>query len=206
MAVIEQMKTAKSKQTRAKILNVAREIFAVKGYHKTTVKDITKAADLGYGTFYLYFKDKKNIFHALLERVEDELYTVAGGGSDLSQEYAIGRSSYRALRDDLRAIFTSFRENASLLQFCKELSIMDPVFRKQYEAMRARLIDRTRQVLEKSTLENVNYKIAAIAIAGMIESLAHEWNSKDEPSNLDAETSLDEILPTITKLYFKAVS
>ena len=86
MTIAENLKTPKSKQTRAKILNTARDLFATKGFYKTTVKDITKAADLGYGTFYLYFKDKKNIFHALLERVEDELYTVAQGGIDFSQE------------------------------------------------------------------------------------------------------------------------
>lgn len=202
----EKLKTTKSKQTRAKILNVARELFANAGYHKTTVKDITQAADLGYGTFYLYFKDKKELFHSLIERVEHELYTAAEGGSDLNQEYEIGRSSYRALRKDLRAIFISFRENASLLKFSRELAMVDPKFKIQYEAMRSRLINRTKQVLKKSTLENVDYDIAAVAIAGMIESVANEWNNRDQSSSLDFETTLDQLLPTVTKLYFKAVS
>ena len=76
-------KTEKSKFTKAKILQVAKEVFAQKGFQKTTVKDITNAADLGYGTFYLYFKDKREVFNALVESVEDELYTAADGGSDL---------------------------------------------------------------------------------------------------------------------------
>lgn len=206
MAVAEELKTPKSKQTRAKILNTARELFANKGFHKTTVKDITTAADLGYGTFYLYFKDKKNIFHALLERVEHELYTVAQGGIDLSKEYEEGRSSYRALREDLRAIFVSFKENGPLLRFCRELAILDPKFRLKYEALRARLIDRTRQVLEKSTLINVDFNIAAVAIAGMIEAVATDWTNPSASSTIDSEMDLDELLPTITKLYFKAVS
>ncbi|MDD9897761.1 MAG: TetR/AcrR family transcriptional regulator [Candidatus Melainabacteria bacterium] len=206
MAIAENLKTPKSKQTRAKILNTARDLFATKGFYKTTVKDITKAADLGYGTFYLYFKDKKNIFHALLERVEDELYTVAQGGIDFSQEYEEGVSSYRALREDLRAIFTSFRDNAPLLQFCKELAILDPKFRIKYEALRTRLIDRTRQVLEKSPLVNVDFNVAAVAIAGMIESVAYEWTNPSESSAIDQQMNLDDLLPTITKLYFKAVS
>ena len=206
MAIAENLKTPKSKQTRAKILNTARDLFATKGFYKTTVKDITKAADLGYGTFYLYFKDKKNIFHALLERVEDELYTVAQGGIDFSQEYEEGVSSYRALREDLRAIFTSFRDNAPLLQFCKELAILDLKFRIKYEALRTRLIDRTRQVLEKSPLVNVDFNVAAVAIAGMIESVAYEWTNPSESSAIDQQMNLDDLLPTITKLYFKAVS
>ncbi len=201
-----ELKTEKSKLTRAKILQVAKDVFAEKSFNNTTVKDITNAAGLGYGTFYLYFKDKKDLFYALVEQVEDDLYTASKDGSDLDADYARGISSYRALRKDLKAIFQSFRNNASVLKFSRELSILDPMFGKRYEAMRARLIKRTKQILEKSTLENVDYNVAAIAIAGMIESVANEWNNHDTSSNLNIDVELDSILPTVTKLYFKAVS
>ncbi len=201
-----ELKTEKSKQTRAKILKVAKDVFAEKGFNYTTVKDITNAAGLGYGTFYLYFKDKKDVFNALVEQVEDELYTASKDGSDLNVDYARGMSSYRALRKDLRAIFQSFKNNASVLKFSKELAVLDPVFGKRYEAMRARLIQRTKQILEKSTLENVDYNVAAVAIAGMIESVANEWNNHDNSSSLQSHSHIDTILPTVTKLYFKAVS
>lgn len=187
-------KTSKSKQTQAKILEIARLVFARQGYHKTTVKDITQAAGLGYGTFYLYFKDKKDVFNALLEQVEDELYTASQGGSDLLKDYPKGRTSYRALREDLKAILTSFERNSSILKFSKELSYTDPEFNAKYEAMRNRLIKRTKQILQKSGLTSLNLDVAAIAISGMIEAVASEAIPKED------------LLPTITKLYFKAVS
>lgn len=205
MSVVE-LKTDKSKQTKAKILKMAKEVFANRGFHKTKVKDITDAAELGYGTFYLYFKDKKDIFYALVEQVEDDLYTAADGGSDLDREYEKGINSYRALRKDLRSIFMSFRDNAGILRFSQELSFIDPSFKKKYDAMRSRLINRTKQILQKSTLENVDYDVAAVAIAGMIESVANEWNNPEELSVIGIEKQLDSILPTVTKLYFKAVS
>jgi AcrR family transcriptional regulator len=37
------------------------ELLQEEGYHKLTVKAITDRADLGYGTFYLYFKEKDDI-------------------------------------------------------------------------------------------------------------------------------------------------
>lgn len=203
---VTELKTDKSKQTKAKILKVAKDVFADRGFHKTTVRDITDAAELGYGTFYLYFKDKKDIFHALVEQVEDDLYTAADGGSDLEREYERGINSYRALRKDLRSIFISFRDNASILRFSRELSVIDPHFKKKYDAMRSRLINRTKHILQKSTLENVNYDVAAVAIAGMIESVANEWNNPEELSAIGMQKNIDAILPTVTKLYFKAVS
>lgn len=199
-------KTEKSKYTKAKILQQAKEIFARKGFQKATVRDITNAAELGYGTFYLYFKDKKEVFNALLEQVEDELYTAADGGSDLQKDYSLGRASYRALRKDLRSIYLSFYENRSILKFSKELSFIDRDFKKKYSAMKARLVNRTKQILEKSGVRNMNLDIAAVAIAGMIEAAATEWTSSETSSLIDSELNADELLPTITKIYFKIVS
>ena len=198
-------KTSKSRQTKAKILSMAKSVFEKKGFQKTTVKDITNAADLGYGTFYLYFKDKKEVFNALVEQVEGELYTAADGGSDLDQDYERGVSSYRALRKDLRAILKSFYENRSILRFSRELSFVDKDFKKKYDSMKSRLIKRTKQILKKSGLDSMNLDLAAIGIAGMIEAIAVEWTREDSKL-LSAELSINEVLPTLTKLYFKAVS
>ncbi len=191
-------KTSKAQQTQTRILKVARNLFASQSFNTTTIKDITDAAGLGYGTFYLYFKDKRDVFNALVEQVEDELYTAFQGGVDLDKDYSKGRNSYRALREDLKAILRSFQRNAAILKFSKELSYIDPEFNKRYQAMRARLINRTKQILEKSGLKSLNPDIAAVALAGMIEAAATEWT--------ESGLEIDEVLPTITKLYFKAVS
>ena len=58
-------------QRRAAVLNVARRIFADKGYHATSIDDIIEAAGIARGTFYLYFESKRAIFDELL----DELFT-----------------------------------------------------------------------------------------------------------------------------------
>lgn len=192
-------KTAKARKTRAKILATAKKIFAKKGFAKTTAQDISKSANVGYGTFYLYFKDKKAVFYALVEQVSDDLYA-AQGGADLDKEYKPGINSYRALRHDLKAIFNSFKENSDVLRICRELEVSDPEFKEIYQAMRQRLIKRTEQVLIKSGIAKVDFHVAAIAIAGMIESVANEWFINKQDLNFD------EILPTVTKLYFKAVS
>jgi AcrR family transcriptional regulator len=45
-------------QTRQRLLEAAQLILAERGYHKFTIQAVTDRADVGYGTFYLYFEDK----------------------------------------------------------------------------------------------------------------------------------------------------
>jgi AcrR family transcriptional regulator len=54
-------------RTRADLLAAAQQVFAAKGYHDATIADITQAADVGVGTFYLHFRDKDEAFHTLLD-------------------------------------------------------------------------------------------------------------------------------------------
>ncbi len=202
----QRLKTRKARQTREKILETAKEVFARRGFHRATVHDIVKKANLGYGTFYLYFRDKKDIFYALVAQVEADLYTAANGGIDLDQEYGRGREAYRALRKDLKAVFESFMNNAAVIKLSRELAETDNDFRKDYSAMKSRLIERTRQILIKSKVQGMNFEIAAVAISGMIESVATAILERESQQS-EAHPWFNElVLPTITKLYFKAVS
>src|SRR5579872_2899253 len=54
-------------RTRADLLAAARKVFAERGYHEASIADITGAADVGVGTFYLHFHDKDAIFNTLIE-------------------------------------------------------------------------------------------------------------------------------------------
>lgn len=64
--MINRPKTKRGRQTLQAILTAAEEEFAQKGYHVTTIKDITKAANVGLGTFYIYFQDKQSCYKYLL--------------------------------------------------------------------------------------------------------------------------------------------
>ena len=44
-----------------KIAEVSLDLFREKGISKTSIRDIMKRAGFGLGTFYLYFKDKKDL-------------------------------------------------------------------------------------------------------------------------------------------------
>jgi len=55
----------------ADLLTAARKQFASKGLAATTILDITEAAGVGKGTFYLYFDSKEHILGALWQEFVD---------------------------------------------------------------------------------------------------------------------------------------
>lgn len=59
-------------KTRDRLIDVARQLFAKKGLEKTTMNDIASASDKGRRTIYTYFKNKREIYNAVIER-ESEL-------------------------------------------------------------------------------------------------------------------------------------
>ncbi len=54
-------------ETRQKIIEASVKLFSIKGYHNTQVMDIVKAVGMSAGTFYNYFKDKRELFRKISE-------------------------------------------------------------------------------------------------------------------------------------------
>ena len=56
------------------LLNAAYDLFTTQGVEKTTIAEISKAADVAKGTFYLYFKDKYEIRNRLISHESSKLF------------------------------------------------------------------------------------------------------------------------------------
>lgn len=60
-------------KTRDRLIEVARQLFARKGIENTTMNDIASASDKGRRTIYTYFKNKRDIFNAVVEQETEAL-------------------------------------------------------------------------------------------------------------------------------------
>lgn len=60
---------SEEQENREKILDMAIKLFSEKGYENTKVSDITGALRMGKGTFYLYFKNKRELFIDCIDRL-----------------------------------------------------------------------------------------------------------------------------------------
>lgn len=60
-------------KTREKLIDVARQLFTNKGIENTTMNDIAAASEKGRRTIYTYFKNKREIYNAVIERESEQL-------------------------------------------------------------------------------------------------------------------------------------
>ncbi len=63
----------KTPEQAEKILTVAARLFANHRFHEARMEDIAAEAQVGKGTLYRYFKDKDELYLALLERASEGL-------------------------------------------------------------------------------------------------------------------------------------
>ncbi len=60
-------------EAKRRIVSVALDVFAEKGYDQTTMEDIGNRLGVSKGALYLYFKSKEELFRAITEQSQDQL-------------------------------------------------------------------------------------------------------------------------------------
>ncbi|HYZ26670.1 MAG TPA: helix-turn-helix domain-containing protein [Geminicoccaceae bacterium] len=68
----------RSDTTRAKLVGAARELFARRGYADVGTEEIVRRAKVTRGALYHHFEDKRDLFRAVHEQIEDELTQAIG--------------------------------------------------------------------------------------------------------------------------------
>ncbi len=91
--------------TRARIIEAAERLMRDRGVEAVTIQDITEAADVGHGTFYLHFKSKGEVLRPLIEHLSKQVHArvdrAAHGATDPALRMALGlRVLLRAIAED----------------------------------------------------------------------------------------------------------
>src|SRR6476646_3976924 len=72
-------KAAQSEATRAKLLAAARDLFGTRGFAAVGTEEVVRAAGVTRGALYHQFADKRELFEAVFEQLEQEIILVAEG-------------------------------------------------------------------------------------------------------------------------------
>jgi AcrR family transcriptional regulator len=89
-------KAQQSEATRAKLLRVGRDLFARRGYSDVSTEEIVRRAGVTRGALYHHFRDKRDLFAAVVEQIEQEVMqkvaetALAAGDPWEQQSAAIG--------------------------------------------------------------------------------------------------------------------
>lgn len=66
-------KAEQTEVTTRRLVEVARDLFAQRGFAHTGTEDLVRAAGVTRGALYHHFADKTALFHAVLDRVQQEV-------------------------------------------------------------------------------------------------------------------------------------
>jgi len=66
----------KAKESQRKILQSATRLFGRRGFHGTTIEDVTRESGISRGALYWHFKGKSDLLGAVVERLQKEYLDV----------------------------------------------------------------------------------------------------------------------------------
>ncbi|MUG92262.1 TetR family transcriptional regulator [Scytonema sp. UIC 10036] len=98
-------------QTRDRILQAARRLFASQGFDGTTTRDLAQAAGVAEGTLFRHFSNKKAILVEVATQGWVEILT------DLLTELS-EMGSYKAVAQVMRRRMWNMQKNADLMRVC----------------------------------------------------------------------------------------
>ena len=73
MTTVQEQKRQERLARRRRIQRAAREVFADKGYAKTSIEQVARRATLSVGAIYLYFRSKEDLYISLLEESLEQI-------------------------------------------------------------------------------------------------------------------------------------
>ena len=90
---------------RREILETACEVFAQKGFKKTTIQDISRKSEFSIASIYKHFDSKEDIYHSLIEQGVTRYHqalkrSVAGIKSPLEQLLACVETTVKVFGED----------------------------------------------------------------------------------------------------------
>lgn len=86
-----------AQETRNRLLDTAEHIFSVRGVSRTSLAEVAEAAGVTRGAVYWHFKNKADLFGAMMERVTGPLAQTTANIADTALENPIGQIKASAM-------------------------------------------------------------------------------------------------------------
>lgn len=101
--------------TKERLLQVAKELFAQKGFHGASTREITQRASTNLSSLYFHWQSKENLYLAVYRQLFQELTVLAQEVTDLLEDGLHARKRLEEVIDPVTdRIFTFFDANREL--------------------------------------------------------------------------------------------
>ena len=194
--------SAKGRQTRDAIEQAARKMFAERGFHGTTLGDITSAAGRSPAAFYRYFTDKEDLLAVLAQSFLHDVVTPSGLRLPLPES----PDDDGFFTTVVTGYWTMFKQNIGIMIAVAQLAATQPRFAYVQNEFRRFGMDivaaSVRRAQEQGYGTELNPEHTAAAIALLFENFTTVFVGE---SGLGIGMSDDDAIATLSRIWKKTL-
>jgi AcrR family transcriptional regulator len=189
------MSYMRSEARQRQILQVAKRVFAERGFHAANVSHICEAARIGRGTLYLYFANKRSVLTAILRDALERVRALMERQSEEVVPYAppekITRASAveysaRQLREVLGVVFEDEDTLRILLREAVGLDVDVEKLLGEIDETFIAIVERSLISAQRAGfVRELDARAVATMVVGGVEKLALAALRSEEPVDLD---------------------
>jgi AcrR family transcriptional regulator len=155
---------------REQIIQAAAQLFASKGFHRTTTRDIAEAAEVSEGTLYNYFENKDDLLIGIMDML------TAAQHMETYFDHPVDEEAGEFLLTLLRQRREYIDEKGKMLQSVLSEILVDPALRDRYyrEIVIPGIQELERNLqarIDLGQLKGIRPDLTARALTGLITGL-----------------------------------
>lgn len=177
-------KMAERKQAhRRRLLAVATQLFGHQGYHATTVPRIVEKSGSSTGSFYFYFRNKEDVFAAVLESVHERV------SARLNEAIAGESDPFLQMKAAVEALVLFLAENA---EEARILIVESSGLGARLGQVRRTIVESHARSVEKALSRLPGPRpvgkpsVAARCWVGAVHEAVHHWLEQKESTRISA--------------------
>ncbi|MCI5141268.1 MAG: TetR/AcrR family transcriptional regulator [Candidatus Electrothrix sp. ATG1] len=188
-------------QQRKEMLAAAMKLFSEKGYHNASMQEIAEQAEFAVGTLYKFFKNKEEMYKALVTEQADQFHTALGAALEVSEDEIEQLRNYVQVKGEV------FMNNVSFIRlyFAETRGAsfnikagLDSELRDQYYQMLRRVSSIFANGMDKGRFQRIAepYHLA-IALDSLCNAFLTNW--------LEGRDSFPESPDIILNIFFQGL-
>ncbi len=169
-------------ETRNRLLDTAEQVFIDKGVSRTSLDDIAAAAGVTRGAIYWHFKNKSDLFEAMMQRMKLPLEELMVRATEENADDPFASLRARSLTILKRlAIDTQWQRVSEICRFKVEyVDEMETYLRKRHLECRnsslLRIEDTMREGMKRGQLSAaIDPKLSAVGLYALVDGLINNW-------------------------------
>jgi len=177
-------------KTYNRLLKTTKSLFAKKGYHATSVNEIIQKSKIATGTFYQYFRSKRELYDFLVEDYRKRIFsTIKNNTKNLTNREDIEYFGLRAFLEFVN------KDRLSYKIILESLFVDEQYFYDYYSRFKDSYVKQLSSSDEVVT--DIDYEVMAYCLMGISNFVGIQILSKANPHEVDIDYYTKEAMKFI---------